>query len=231
MRHHCAVSALALALLMAFGCVAAAEPRLGGRPWSKVVVSAGSGIALAYLIVHLLPEVASDSKTWEFAAGWIHYDNLHAYIFLLLGIFGTLALRFFEKGQHGMAPHPQTAILQPAVASILVGYVLASGDDGELGSLLLFSLAIGLHMVISAHALATRLDTPLGGIVLAAGIAVGFAVGSVTSAPSEVIAGATAVLAGGVMTHTINEVQDEERHFGALAVGAVFEAALLYTLV
>lgn len=219
---------LLAAVAIATCCIAAAEPRLGGRAWPPRLLSAGAGIGLAYLIVHLLPETADATKTWQFTASWFHYDYLHAYVFILVGIFGTLMLRFLQHGQHGFSPHARIVVVQPTIAAALVGYVLATRTDAEIASLIIFSTAIGLHVVISAHALATQSQSPSGGIVLAAAIITGYAIASATNPPTEVIAGLTAVLAGGVMTHVINEVQDEEHHFGALGVGALLETALLF---
>jgi hypothetical protein len=82
-------------------------------------------------------------------------------------------------------------------------------------------------VALNAHGLAVKLGSPQGGLVLAAAIAGGYALGMGWAAPPVVIAGLVALLAGGVMTRTIHEILDEESHLVALTVGASLEAALL----
>ena len=146
---------------------------------------------------------------------------------MLIGILGTLFLRGLQSGLHGMTPHPRVRIIQPALSALIVGYLLAVRDDTEVGSILLFTLAIGLHIALNAHGLAVKLNSPQGGLVLAGAVAVGYALGVGWEAPPVVVAGLVALLAGGVMTRTIHEVLDEESHLVALTVGATLEAALL----
>jgi hypothetical protein len=126
-----------------------------------------------------------------------------------------------------MTPHPRVRIIQPALSALIVGYLLAVRDDTEVGPIILFTLAIGLHIALNAHGLAVKLNSPQGGLVLAGAIAAGYALGVGWEAPEVVVAGLVALLAGGVMTRTIHEILDEESHLVALTVGATFEAALL----
>jgi hypothetical protein len=195
------------------------------------VISACGGIGLAYVVVHLLPEIAQGADTIRVRLdGQLPYAEIHAYLLVLVGIIGTLALRAYEKGLHGMTPHPRVRIIQPALSAAIVGYLLAVRDSTEIGSVAVFAIAIGLHVAINAHTLATKLNSPQGGIVLAGAIAGGFALGVLYEAPPVVVAGFIALLAGGVMTRVIHEVLDENRHFAALCVGAAVETVLLVAI-
>ena len=51
--------AKAVVLVIAVACVMAAEPRLLGRAWPSYLLAAGAGIGIAYVVVHLLPEIAA----------------------------------------------------------------------------------------------------------------------------------------------------------------------------
>ena len=70
--------------------------------------------------------------------------------------------------------HPDWAdIVQPALSALIVGYLLAVRDNTDIGPIVLFTLAIGLHIALNAHGLAVKLKSPQGGTVLAAAIAIG----------------------------------------------------------
>ena len=219
---------LLAAAVIAVACVVVAEPSLLGRAWPPYLLAAGAGIGIAYVVVHLLPEIAAGAEIVRRSTeGRLPYAELHAYLIVLIGIIGTLMLRAAEHGLHGMQPHPRVRIVQPALSALIVGYLLSVRDSTELGPIILFVIAIGLHVALNAHGLAVKLASPQGGLVLAAAIAGGYALGLGWEAPPVVIAGLVALLAGGVMTRTIHEILDEESHLVALSIGAGLEAALL----
>lgn len=222
---------LIAAICIAAACVVVAEPRLLGRAWPGIAVSAAAGVGLAYVVVHLLPEIAAGAETIRVRFdGELPYAEIHAYLLVLVGIIGTLALRASEKGLHGMRPHPRVRIIQPALSALIVGYLLAVRDSTEIGPIVIFAIAIGLHVAINAHTLATKLGSPQGGLVLAGAIALGYLGGVAYEAPPVAVAGCIALLAGGVMTRVIHEVLDEERHFLALCLGAAVETVLLVAI-
>ena len=222
---------LLAAIAIAGACVAVAEPRLLGRAWPDAALSAGAGIGIAYVVIHLLPDLAAGAEIVKRSAeGRLPYAEVHVYLLVLVGIIGTLLLRAGEKGLHGFHPHPRIRALQPALSALIVGYLLAVRDDAAIKPLLFFTIAIGLHVAINAHTLEVKLRSPFGGLALAGAIAAGYAAGLVAQAPPVVVAGATALLAGGVMTRTIHEVLDEERHLVALVVGAAAETVLLLAI-
>lgn len=222
---------LVVAALIALACIVVAEPRLLGRAWPETLLSVGAGIGISYVVLHLLPELARGVGTFsDGLTADLPTAEVLVYGLVLVGILGTLALRAFQKGRHGLAPHPRVRLLQPVLSALIVGYLLAVRDDPDIQPVLVFGLAIGLHVALNAHALATKLDSPLGGLALAGAIAAGYLLGSVAEAPEVWVAGITALLAGGVMTRTIHELLDEERHLVALTAGAALEGGLLLLL-
>lgn len=222
---------LVAALAIAIACVAVAEPRLLGRAWPDPVLSFGAGIGIGYVVLHLLPELARGVGTISDGVGTdLPTGEVLVYGLVLVGILGTLALRALQQGRHGLAPHPRIRLLQPALAALIVGYLLAVRDDPEIQPVLVFALAIGLHVALNAHALTTQLGSPLGGVALAVAVVAGYGLGTVAEAPEAWVAGITALLAGGVLTRTIHELLDEERHLVALTLGAAAESALLLAL-
>lgn len=216
------------ALAISLACVAAGDRRLLGRRWPEWLLSAGAGVGLAYVVVHLLPELADGARVVGAEAdGRIPFAEAAIYLVVLVGILSTLLLRSLQHGNLGLDPRPRLRVAQPAGAALIAGYLIAVRDDPEVQPILLFAVAIGLHLLVNAHTLTAKLDSPFGGIALASAVVAGFALGSLWQAPEAVVAAFVALLAGGVMTRTLHEVVDEERHLLALTGGAAAETALL----
>jgi hypothetical protein len=222
-----ALAALAISLI----CVAAGDRRLLGGRWPEWLLSAGAGVGLAYVVVHLLPGLADAARVvGEEADGRIPFAEAAIYLVVLVGILATLVLRSWQHGRHGSQPHPGLRIAQPVGSALIVGYLIAVRDDPEVQPLLLFAVAIGLHLLVNAHTLTAKMDSPLGGLALAAAVVGGFGLGSLWQAPEAMVAAFVALLAGGVTARTLHEVVDEDRHLLALTGGAAAETALLLGL-
>ena len=111
---------LIAALVIALACVVAAEPRLLGRRWPPYLLSAGAGIGIAYVVVHLLPEIAIGAEIVRRSTeGRLPYAELHAYLLVLIGIIGTLFLRGLQTGfarSYALSMLAGTALFAGAVA-------------------------------------------------------------------------------------------------------------------
>ncbi|MEY4227308.1 MAG: hypothetical protein RL190_2065 [Actinomycetota bacterium] len=214
-------------LAISVACIAVSSPRIAGRPWPPALLSAAAGVSLAYFVVHQLPEAANATVTWEFTREWSRYDDLHAYLFLLGGVVGTLVLRFAQRGEHGFAARPRIAYVEPTLAALLVGYVMAGHAGDDVLTIGLFAIAVGLHLAIGAHGLSRRFASPFAGAALTLSLLIGLGIGSLTSAPVEIVAGMSALLAGGVMTTVVSELGDGQRHFAAFVAGVLLETVLI----
>ncbi|MGI9116774.1 MAG: hypothetical protein ACR2JV_03955, partial [Gaiellales bacterium] len=69
---------LLAALAIALACIIVAEPRLLARAWPSWLLAAGAGIGIAYVVVHLLPEIAAGAEIVRRSTeGRLPYAELH----------------------------------------------------------------------------------------------------------------------------------------------------------
>jgi hypothetical protein len=140
-------------------------------------------------------------------------------------------LRVIEQGSHGFAPRPRIAMARPLASAVILGYLLSDKNDVEVQPIIVFAIAIGVHVAFGAHGLATGLRLPSIGFAFAAAIAGGYLLGFVPvlsePLPTDLM---TALLAGGVMTTTIHEALSSKRRLSPLFLGAIVEGVLLVIL-
>lgn len=229
---HTARMSLVAAIAIALACVVVAQPRLLGRPWPEAIKSFGAGLSVAYVVLHLLPQIGLAAATIGITVDGFDLNSATlVYLLVLVGILATLALRVIEQGSHGFAPRPRIAMARPLVSAMILGYLLSNKNDVEVQPIIVFAIAIGTHVAFSAHGLATELRLPSIGVAFAAAIGGGFLLGLVPALaeplPTDLI---TALLAGGVMTTTIHEALSSKRRLSPLFLGAIVEGTLLVIL-
>ncbi len=231
------ISVLALAMVHLF---AGALNFLGGIPRSRWLSIAG-GISVAYVLVHLLPELSKGQEAVEEAACLLPFLERHVYLMALLGLAVFYGVeRSARRAKHG-SPHaerPTTgrafwlSVVSFAVYNAVIGYLLVHREDDSLSGLVLFSVALGVHFVVNDFGLRERhreAYVRVGRRLLAAGILAGWAVGELTEISEAAIALLIGFLAGGVILNVMKEELPQERQsrFYAFAAGATGYAALL----
>jgi hypothetical protein len=240
--------ALALVFLLAGAHLAAPVltfARFVPRSW---FLSAAGGVSVAYVFVHLLPEVAeAQQAVEEGATGAVAAVEQHAYLAALLGLVVFYGLERAavtsrrERAAGGDAP--EEAATSPgafwvsaasfAVYNAIIGYLVVRRAEHEsFAELLLFVAAIALHLLINdlglRHHHRRRYDRR-GRPLLVAAVLAGWAVG-VTAELSEAAVGvAVAFLAGGVVLNVVKEEVPEEREsrFLPLLAGATAYSVIL----
>lgn len=207
-------------------------------------LSFGSGVSVAYVFVHVLPELNQAQETVK--------DNLerglsflehHVYMVALLGMtvfYGLERLAKVSRDRNqamGKGDFTETKVFWIHITSFfiynaLIGYLLLHREETTIGSLVSFSFAIALHFVVNDYGL--RQDhkhtyEKIGRWLLAAAIIAGWVIGRGTQIHQAAIAVLFAFLAGGIMLNTLKEELPEERksHFWAFALGAAIYAAVL----
>lgn len=223
---------LLAAAAIAIACIVVADPRLLGRAWPESIKSFGAGISVAYVVLHLLPSIGFAALGFNLDFGDLELNpTTVVYALVLVGILATLVLRAVEQGTHGFQARPRIAIARPLASALILGYLLADKNDAEIEPVIVFAIAIGIHVAFGAHSLATELRLRSIGAIFALAIAGGYGIGLVPvlsePLPTDLI---TALLAGGVMATTIHEALSRQRRFTPLFVGAIIEAALLAIL-
>lgn len=229
------VAAAALALVHLAGARLVFLDRVP-RP---AVLSVGGGIAVAYVFVHLLPELgAEQARLSDAAEGVLPFVEHHAYLVALAGLVVFYAVEHATvraKRSEEDAPPAATfrlALGTFAVKNVAIGYLLVHRlDDGATG-LALFTLAMGLHFLVNDIGLGRNHRERyhrVGRYVLAAAPLVGVAIGEAVVVSEAAIAVLLAFVAGGVILNTLKEELPREREsrLSAFLAGAAAYAALL----
>jgi hypothetical protein len=219
---------------------------LRGIPRSPWLSMAG-GVSVAYVFLHILPELSARQGAIEEAAGLLGLAFLehHVYIMALLGLglfYGleraAKARREPSGGEEGSKSAAGVFWLHMASFSVynaLIGYLLLHREEQGLRSLLFFFFAMSLHFVVNDYGL--REDHKgdydrIGRWLLAVAVFVGWGIGVVTEIPEPAVAVLFAFLAGGVVLNVLKEELPRERksRFWAFALGAIAYAIVLLTL-
>jgi hypothetical protein len=219
---------------------------LEGNPRS-VWLSMAGGVSVAYVFVHLLPELGEGQEVIAEAVGQdLSFLEKHVYLIALLGLavfYGLerLAATSRRRQREAMRKDSTSAgvfwlhISSFALYNALIGYLLLHRLVSGLQALVLFSVAMALHFVVNDYGLREHhkdLYRRIGRWLVSVTIFAGWLVGLVVELPEAAIAALTAFLAGGVVLNVLKEELPEEQQsrFWAFALGAALYAALLLAL-
>jgi len=204
-------------------------------------LSTAGGASVAYVFVHVLPELSVGQASLEGTVGFLEH---HAYLVALMG-FATFygVERFAVAGRDREAPgegdEPGDSIFWIHVAAFagyngLIGYLLVHRETPGLGSLVLFAAAMALHFVVNDYGLRRHHEAVYdryGRWLLAVAVLVGWVIGLAVDVTEAAVATLFAFLAGGVVLNVIKEELPEEHdsRFWAFAAGAAgYSVVLLF---
>jgi zinc transporter ZupT len=208
-------------------------------PRSKWLSFAG-GSAVAYIFLHLLPEL----QEWQERVQEQHGHRLGLlkhplYLVSLLGLtvfYGLERMMKVHQEKRGKKKS-EAEVFWLHIASFsaynaLIGYLLLHREEGNAGSLLLFALAMAFHFVGNDAGLVFHHREEYqhrGRWVVSAAILAGWAIGYFTGLSDSVLGLLFSFLAGGVVLNVLKEELPEERksNFWAFLFGVVFYAGLL----
>lgn len=216
---------------------------LGGAPRSLWLSGAG-GVSVAYVFVHLLPELADHQETLgeqARASGILGSIESHAYLIALFGLALFYGVERFARTAGGQQPGARAETPLPvfwthlgsfALYNVLIGYLLVHREEGGLRGLIIYAVAMSLHFVVNDQGLREqhgRTYHRFGRWLLALAPLVGLGIGLVTEIAPLLVSALFAFLAGGVILNVLKEELPEERQsrFSAFAGGAALYAALL----
>ncbi|MGE3275142.1 MAG: hypothetical protein AB7O67_08510 [Vicinamibacterales bacterium] len=224
---------------------------LEGRPRSRWLSVAG-GISVAYVFVHVLPELGEAQARLGAHLGVVPFVEHHAYLMALLGLsvfYGVERLvgatQAAGRVRQAVAARASESPSGPlvfwlhvgsfAAYNLLIGYLLVHREDTALQSQVTYFVAMGVHFLVNDFAL--REDhratyTRLGRWWLAAAIAAGWAVGLAVALSGPAVDALFAFLAGGVLLNVLKEELPEEQksRFWPFAAGAAGYALVLLAL-
>lgn len=205
------------------------------------VLSAASGISVAYVFIHVLPELVSTSEhIARRMQGFIGFLEHHSLIMALIGFtafygLDRLALLSRQKDEDQRRIHIPAFWIHIGsftVYNAIIGYILLNLEEDTLTNLAFYTVAVGVHFIVNDFSLRDHHEDVyqhLGRWIVSAGLLIGFVVGLVWTVPEWAIAVIYAFLAGGIVLNAIKEELPGEKQsrFWAFAAGALAYAALL----
>lgn len=211
-------------------------------------LSISGGIAVAYVFIHIFPELELAQDTMSQGGTFLPFLEHHAYLVALLGLILFYGLEksvsYAQLDPDITKKHDETTtsagffwlhIVSFSIYNALIGYLLVHREEQNLKSLIFFSVAMGLHFLVNDFSLRRYHKNTyrrIGRWVVSVAILVGWFVGIATHINEAATAVLFAFLAGGMILNVLKEELPEEREsrFWPFALGAVFYSVLLILL-
>ena len=204
-------------------------------------LSAAGGVAVAYVFIHLLPELSEYQSVLKTSRGGIiNYLEHHVYLIALIGLgifywLERLAILSRQKQQKAGKGKVTSIgifwlhIVSFAIYNTLIGYLLLHREQTDIGHLISFASAMGLHFVVNDHGLRQnhkKIYDRLGKWILAFSIIFGWVIGSGIEINETTIAVLFSFLAGGIILNVLKE--ELPRGKRKLFLGFCFRCFYLY---
>ena len=204
-------------------------------------LSFAGGVSVAYVFLHLLPELAEDAGKLaeEVPVEVIAEDALWLLALLGMGLFYGLevAARHSRPDDEASTSNGVFwfSVISFAAYNALIGYLLHERQEEGGVELAIFTGAMALHFLVNDFSLREhhkKRYKNVGRWVLLAGVLAGAVAGSVVQLSDAALAAILAVIAGGVV---LNVLKDElpsgsQSRFGSFALGLAAYASLLVLL-
>ncbi len=210
-------------------------------------LSAAGGVSVAYIFVHVFPELNQGQQVIEEREGYlIEFFEHHVYLVALLGFgvfYGLERLAKRSRQQNEQENQKDTTdagvfwlhMASFSIYNALIGYLLLHREERGIWDLLLFFVAMALHFVVNDDGLRENHKgdyNRIGRWILAAAIIAGWVIGRATEVSEAAIAVIFAFIAGGIILNVVKEELPEEREsrFWAFALGAAVYSALMVAI-
>lgn len=208
-------------------------------------LSVSGGVAVAYVFVHLFPELGAAQEHFQsaFSEGPLGAVERHSYVIALLGLAVFYGLERMAKSSvrretgRGRGRRTGPAVFRVHLAayalySALIGYLLLHREEADLRGLFFYGTAMGLHFLVNDRGLRHEHGAAYrryGARVLAAAALLGWLVGLIVEIPRTLVLVLFAFLAGAVILNVLKEELPEQREsrFWAFAAGAALYSTLL----
>lgn len=208
-------------------------------PRSRWLSMAG-GVAVAYVFIHILPEIQNAGEAIERSGSLLIQFENHVYFIALVGLTVFYGLERFvrqrrSRDREGNAEPDGVFWLHIgsfAIYNALIGYLLLHRESPGVVSLATFFVAMALHFFVNDYGLREyhgRAYHRYGRWVLAGAVILGLLVGYIAELPDLLLSVLFAFLAGGVILNVMKEELPSERQsrFWPFAAGTVGYTILL----
>jgi hypothetical protein len=203
-------------------------------------LSFGGGISVAYVFIHVLPEL----EVWQEHFKGDGFFKHHLYLFSLAGLvlfYGIeRAVKLKEepeqsrggRGERGENRTFYIHLISFAVYNALIGYLLVDRNEHEPDDLILYVLAMAAHFITNDFSLHDHYGKTYrirGRFILTGSIFLGWLLGVFSSVSPLGIGVIFGLVSGGVILNTLKEELPEERRSNFLAFlgGCLIYSALL----
>ena len=217
------------------------EEALGVVPRNRWLSIAG-GISVAYVFLHLLPEMAAVEGHLDDAGVGLPGIEMHGWLAALLGL-----VVFYGLEQHARRSREERAggetrdgvgwihVASYGLYNAIAGALLVRKAEEDVPALVLFTVAIGLHFLVNDAALVAdhgEVYRRAGRWIVAGGVLAGWAFASVARPDEAALTLLVAFLGGGVLMNVLKEELPDERRsrFGVFLAATVAFAALLVVM-
>jgi zinc transporter ZupT len=242
-----------LALLLAVIHVCAGELKFADREPRSRWLSFASGVSVAYVFVHLLPELQEHQEILA-EVPLFGFVEKHVYLLGLLGLVVFYGLeRAVQCSQCLHADGPEQIsgrmsqddttgagvfwlhISSFMIYNALIGYLMAHWEAPSWEGLLLYAIAMALHFIVNDNALREDHRSAyhnLGRWLLAGSIVMGWTLGLASEISEAALAILLSFLVGSIVLNVIKEELPEQQQsrFGPFVFGAGAYTALLLML-
>ena len=238
------VAALSFAAVFLFG----RRLQITRKGWRRAGISAGAGAAVAYVFVHLLPDLeeagrafvqATAGQAWR--ASWLSEPQVYLAALAGFVMFYGLEHMVAWSRQTAQEESPGTETGGPifllhiggfAIYAAMVSYLMVRGTGLAQASIALYAVAMGLHFLSVDHSLlrehAARYLQP-GRYILTAAVLAGWICGVLVEIPRPIVCTLMGLVSGGViMNSMIMELPHEkEGKFWPFVLGAAVYAVIV----
>ena len=191
-------------------------------------LSAAGGVSVAYVFVHILPDLAAHQRRVE-EGGLLAQIESHVWLVAMLGLVSFYGLERLARNGKGDGGVFRIHLGSFALYNFLIGYLLLHRE--ESGGLFFYGAALGLHFLVNDQGLREHHGKAYHRFrwMLAAAPLAGWVLGAAFALPDLAITALFAFLAGGIVLNVLKEElpEDRESRFSAFAAGAAGYAALL----
>lgn len=231
------------ALLLALTHLFAEKLNFAAFPRSKWLSFAG-GISVAYIFMHLLPELAEWQEIFKEEGEILSFLQHHIYLIALLGLAIFYGLERAAKLSSESRRQTDNEELAPSIRifwlhigsfalyNALIGYLLTLREEESLQALLWFTVAMAFHFLVNDYGLLDHYRHAYrskGRWLVTLAIVGGWLLGALTNIPKLWVSILFAFVAGSTILNVLKEELPEERksNFWAFAVGIVAYSTLL----
>lgn len=192
------------------------------------IYSIGGGVAIAYIFIDLLPKLCmGDFLVTAAMRDYAPFLEKHVYILALCGFILFYLVDRAQESPVGL----ELSLVSYGFFNFLVGYAIADPFNPEVRPLLLFSIAIGLHLFVNDHSLKEKLGVSYQQRerwILTSALYFGWIVGLIFELPASAVALVSAFIGGGVvMNVTRHELPPDSPNSTPLFLGAT----VFYTII